>query len=554
MFVLLAACDASLTLGDPPVDPAADDTGASGDAGPLYDPDVLHEVEITLDPGDWDTLRYQERTYYDILGDGCMEGPFDSPYTWFEAEVTVDGEALGVVGVRKKGLIGSNNYERPSLRLDLDHYQDGARYLGLEKVVLNNNNQDASRMRTCLAHDFFADAGLVAPRCSLARVVVNGEDLGVYDNTEVIDELLVERVRGAAPTTLYEGTLSDFREGWLATFEPETDESTGAELQAVTDALAAEDDVLLDALDRVLDLDAYFTFWAAESFAGHWDGYNGNTNNFYVFSDPEDGRLEFIASGPDAAFDSTTPFGWGAPVWVATASALSNRLIRHPEGKARFEAELTRLVDEVWDESSRLDRIDEWKDLARDALTLEERRAVGDLRDIVASREGDVRAGLGDPVTPDALREPFCWSPVGQVDVTFATTWGSYPSGDLFGGGEVSTRYEIQGTTYTSVADGASIGWAGDGTAIWITISTLSEGVYFAPYVILKPDALVSGVDIPLDGELAQALLLYNSPETGGQWQTAAWLGEGSIRFDTIALDDGEAVVGELDAAVLGSE
>lgn len=550
MLLLLAACVSSPKVGDP-VGP--DDTAAPPDAAPLYDPDVLHEVEFTLDPDDWAALREQTRTYYDLLGEGCLEAPWDSPYTWFPAEVTFDGEALGTVGVRKKGLIGSLSEERPSLRVDTDRYVEDQRFRGLEKLVFNNNNQDPSRLRTCLAHHWFADAGLVAPRCSLARVTVNGEDLGIYDHTEAIDEELVARVRGEAPAAMYEGALSDFRDEWIRTFEAETDASTGAELRAVRDALDADDDALLDALDAVLDLDAFFVFWAAESLAGHWDGYNGNTNNFYLYTDPVDGRLQFIASGPDATFDSREPFGRGQPVWVGTVSALGNRLIAHPAGKARYEAALTELLETRWDAGSRLARIDAWKALVQPVSDREQRQAINDLRAIVEARGDDVAAAIGEAVTPGALRADPCWTELGRVRVQFATTFGSYPSGDLFGGGDVVTSYEINGATYPTTADGTTMGWYGDGTAIWLTISTLAPDTYLAPYVILEPQALVPGMDVPIDGELAQAILLYNSPDTGGAWQTAAWLGFGTLRLDAVGTGDGDAVTGVLDVAVLGS-
>lgn len=518
------------------------------DDSEVYDPAVLHEVSFTLDPADWDTLRVQERTYYDLLGPGCMEGPFDSPYTWFDATMTFDGEDLGTVAVRKKGLIGSNSWERPSLRVDTDD-RGGGRFHGLEKLVFNNNNQDQSRMRTCLAHQWFTDVGLVAPRCSLAHVTVNGEDLGVYDNTEAIEPELVERVLGEPPTSMYEGALSDFRDGWEATFESEVDGSDGADIAAVTDALESDDDTLLAALDEVLDLDAYFTFWAAEALAGHWDGYNGNTNNFYVYGIPGDGRLRFIASGPDAAFDSREPWAEG---WTPTVGALANRLIQHEEGRARYEAELVRLATEVWDGGAAAARVEAWKELAHDALEVSERRAAADLADIVAARADDVLAGMGGDIDPGALRGDFCWTDIGTVEVVFATEWGTYPTGDLYGEGQVEATYVLREVTYPTTADGVTIGEY-DEQAIWLTISEIAPDVFLAPYVVFDPDELVDGAVLDIDGGAAEGGLLYASADTGGTFQTAAYI-EGTLTFESGAAVDGADVVGVLEATILGSE
>lgn len=564
MILLFLACtspkpgarDSLVALDSAPTeDTGAVDTAITGgdEADPLYDRSVLHEISITLADADWAELRAQSRSYYSLLGEGCGEGPWESPYTWFLGEVAVDGTDLGTVGVRKKGLIGSQSSERPSLKIDVDHEVDDARYLGLEKLTLNNNNQDPGRLRTCLAHDLFADAGLVAPRCSLAHVTVNGEDLGVYSNTENIDEDLVARRRGALPSAMYEGALSDFREDWLVTFEAETDESDGHELVPVVEALEAPDEELLARLDEVIDLEAFFTFWAAESLAGHWDGYNGNTNNFYVYVAPEDGRLEFIASGPDAAFDARRPFGSDQPNWVATTSALANRLIQHDEGKAAYEAELQRLLDEVWDADGRLAELDAFAELVSGLDTRAQREGIADTRTVIEHRAADIEDDLGERVSPAELRGAYCWVEVGHASVVFSTTWGSYPSGDLFTGGEAETDYVFSEVTYTSTADGVSAGWAEDGRALWLTISELAPDTYLAPYVVFDPDLLASGAEITLDGVSAEGAILYNASTTGGEWQTVAYLGNGSLRFDEAGDGRGDVLSGVLDAAVLGS-
>lgn len=555
---------ALLLLACAPREPGTD--GAAGDAvAPLeqvpgsdpsaavYDPDRLHEVEITLDEADWEALRAQTRSIYEMLEGDCLSAPWEPPYTWFPAEISVDGEPLGRVGLRKKGLLGSASTTRPSLRVDVDHLVEGARWRGLEKLVFNNNNQDQSRMRSCLAHAFFADAGLVAPRCSLARLRVNGEDLGIYANTEAIDEELIERVEGAPPRTLYEGRLSDFREGWLGSFEAKNDQSDGADLQALADALAAEDEELLERLDASLDLDAFLLFWAAEGVAGHWDGYSGNTNNFYVYGAPEDGRLRFLAGGPDATFDSREPFGDGEPVWVATVGALANRLIAHEEGRARYEARVQELLERAWDEQGRLERLDAWTALIEEEISREERRAGAKLREIVAARAGDIEAQLGGEVEAGALRGSPCFVALGSVSVGFETSFGSYPDGDLYAGGEASTSYEIDGTTYVSRQDGVSVGWYGEERLIWLTISEIADEVWLAPYVLFDPDLLVDGAEIRIDGVQAEAALLYASPETGGSWTTAAYLGDGALIFEAGAAEEGATLRGSLDLSVLVS-
>ncbi|GDX83003.1 hypothetical protein LBMAG42_48140 [Deltaproteobacteria bacterium] len=552
MLILMMAC-ATETTQPAGSDSAAPDSSITGgaEADLLFDVSVLHELVVTLPEADWDALREQTRSYYSLLGEGCMEGPWESPYTYFEGEVSFDGEALGTVGVRKKGLIGSLSTERPSLKVDVDHYVDDARFHGLEKLVFNNNNQDAGRLRTCLAHDFFRDAGLVAPRCALAHVTVNGEDLGIYSHTENIDEELVARQTGTRPDAMYEGTLSDFREEWLATFDPETDTSDGHELEAVRVALEAGDDEVMAALDEVIDLDSFFTFWAAESLAGHWDGYNGNTNNFYTYV--ESGRLKFIASGPDATFDSRSPFGEGQPIWVTTASTLANRLIQLDDGKARYLDAMQGLLDGAWNEDARLAQVDAFDDLTRDLQTKEQRDGIAATRAVIEARAGDLEASMGGRFTPPGLRGNPCFTDIGHVRIDFATEFGTYPDGDLFGGGEAISDYVFRDVAYPSIADGVSAGWADDGRALVLTISQLNETTFVAPYVLVDPDLFTSGAALNIDGIAAEGAILYQDATTGGAWETVAYLGGEGVTFIEAGTSRGDTVSGVLDVGVLGS-
>ena len=67
--------------------------------------DHVLDVAIDLASEDWDSLRTQTRAFADVFGGAdCLAQPFDSPYSWFPAQVTVDGETQADVGVRKKGV------------------------------------------------------------------------------------------------------------------------------------------------------------------------------------------------------------------------------------------------------------------------------------------------------------------------------------------------------------------------------------------------------------------------------------------------------------------
>src|SRR6185503_12590992 len=136
--LLLAACSSDEGGG-------GEDTGGDADAGPdgvddsaLFDKDHLLEVEIEMADADWDALRGQTRTLFDILGGDCLAQPFESPFTYFRADLTVDGQTYPQVGIRKKGFLGSLSESKPSLKVKLDEYVSGQEILGLDKLTFNN--------------------------------------------------------------------------------------------------------------------------------------------------------------------------------------------------------------------------------------------------------------------------------------------------------------------------------------------------------------------------------------------------------------------------------
>ena len=152
-------------------------------------------------------------------------------------------------------------------------------------MTLNNNRQDPSNVLQCLAYQVFADAGVATPMCGLAQLAVNGEDMGVYTTLETYDRDFLARHFPSAAGKLYEGQLSDFRMNWVETFENKLQDTFDDryELYEIARALRADDEDLLDLLEPLIDIDAYLSFWAAESLLGHWDGYNGNQNNFFIY-------------------------------------------------------------------------------------------------------------------------------------------------------------------------------------------------------------------------------------------------------------------------------
>ncbi|MGH9888925.1 MAG: CotH kinase family protein, partial [bacterium] len=396
----------------------------------IFDPNRVLQVNLTLVPADWDALRFQARDVYSTLGPGCTDGPPFSPYTEFPAAISVDGESLSLVSVRKKGFYGSSDQYKPSLKIDLGEYVAGQTISGMDRFTFNNARQDPALVKQCLGYALFAAAGVPASRCNFASVTVNGQNLGVYVNVEEIKQPMLARHFTDTSGNLYEGALSDFRPQLVNTFEKKTheDDPSRADLDALVTALALPDDQLLAALAPLVDLDAFYTYWAMEGLIGHWDGYQSNRNNFWIYFDPANGgRLRFLPWGIDALFSTGNPFvgqNGDAPV-VSPRAMLARRLYLHPTTRPLFLARVQQLLDTVWSESALQAEINRMQTLLA-PYSGDISAQLDPVRTWITGRRAEVQAeiGGGGPAWTTPLDPPSCLEIRGNMTGTFNATYG----------------------------------------------------------------------------------------------------------------------------------
>ena len=525
----------------------ADSAGHPGD--PWFALDHVLDVAIEMAPVDWDRLRHQTQSTAGWKGGSeCLAQPFPEVYSWFAADVTVDGQRHGEVGVRKKGFYGSLSTSKPSLKIDFDRFVDDQALGGvLRRINLDNNVQDLSLLNTCLTYHVFAAAGLPAPRCNYARVAVNGQHVGLYVHVEDVKRSLLERAFADAGGNLYEGNFGDFRPGLLGTFEKETNQDAGdwSDVEAVVAALQDPTPAGLKSLAAAADLDRFLTFWAAEVLVGHGDGYVRSNNNFHFYREPG-GRFVFIPWGADQTFTQ------GARSAIEARGAIAHRLYRDAEWRTAYEARLRELLDTVWDETELLRRSERmaaivqthvaagrWRDrAARDAdrvrRFIRERRA-----EIMAALESEP---AWEPLSPPS---PGCWGEPISFEMRFETTWGR-GTADPFSTGAV-TRYLLDGTEQAIGPTGVTAGLTvlepltppgGVRNLVVITLTAMGvDSTIHGVTVWLQPHRFVDGARLVID---RHATVRRTEPWLGAaNWSVrpgAAWP-ENIIPFRTATLE-----------------
>jgi spore coat protein CotH len=532
-------------------------------ADELFDPERVLEVAIEMDERDWDTVRLTGRSIDILVGDDCLSEPFGSPFSYLPATVTVDGVTVGPVGVRKKGFLGSLDSDKPSLKIKLHEYADDLRIEGAKRFTLNNAKQDPAFISQCLGYQLFAAAGLPASRCNFARVSVNGESLGLYVHVEPIKKPFLRRHYARDDGKLWEGTLSDFRPDWIGTFAPKNDAAAAgrAELDAMLAALESSDDELVAALEPLVDVDRFLTYWAVEVLLGHWDGYANNTNNYYLYVDPDTGKLDFIPWGIDQLFSDENPFppGQGPPRAVYASGQLSRRLYLHPEIRDRYLSRLDELLDEIWDEPAILAEIDRMEDLILDSAR-QDPLAGGD----VAARIEEVRAfvrGRRAALAPELAtpppwtyepREPLCFSEIGSIEATFATTFGTLPDPNPFDSGTGTLTGTLEGAPIQTQLVGSKAGDSPDTPErVQVQVVALLDSDLVLVIVVEVERALFSpGASLSIDLSAAVAFVLEFDPATDDVRLVGLVLG-GALTLEAAATTPGAPVEGSVSGLVV---
>jgi CotH kinase protein len=233
LAIALAACESpdssSTNLADAGADSELNpDSGSDPDSGvdkteEMFASDRVIDIQIQIAKEDWNILLYEGRGLA-TQKSRCEDG---YEYTYFDATVTIDGETIENVGIRKKGYLGSLSAIRPSIKLNFQKFIDDQYFHGMKRMTLNNDKQDPSHTHQVMSYALFRRAGVIAPRANFARVTVNGEDLGIYSHVESIKKPFIARHFNDNDGNLYEGQGADFTPERVSLLERKTNEGDG---------------------------------------------------------------------------------------------------------------------------------------------------------------------------------------------------------------------------------------------------------------------------------------------------------------------------------------
>lgn len=562
LFTLLLSSHLHAEKQDAPRVPASD---------ALFDPDHLIQVEVTMVPEDWQALRISHR----VTGEDFSQ-VVEKPYEYYPANVVIDGQAIRPVGIRKKGFFGSAISTRPSLKLKLDHYVEDQAFSGANMLTFNNNNQDATQAQSFMVYRFMNEAGVKSPRSNFARIIVNGEDLGIYSHVESVRKPMIKRLFKKSKGDLWEGYAGDFTESDYNRIVHKWGKDDGSEtLQVLYDLLQSPDPIPVEAFEKLIDLDAFITLWASEVLIGHWDGYASNRNNFYIYRDSGSDLFYFLPWGPDSAFWDPGPFlPAGLPKSFKARGHLCQRLWEVPEVRIRYRREMQRLLKGVWDEKSMLAELDQALALTEPYRTVTGEAAekgAASIRAYIETRRQEVQAELDIPAIdwpkaeskavagPGAVMEVSGeFSSVFQVPAAMPeqasadplNLFANVPS-DLLGTGAANVTFTVDGdprqpfTHYGVRATPGDPDFIRKGYPMIELIASSESG--HPPWrlaLILDPYQLVEGKnELDVDHFTVWAVLTQGDPGSE-EAQTRAFGISGSLELDNFSREPGATVSG----------
>ena len=444
----------------------------------IFPTDRVIDVQITVSQRDWNTIRYQSRDFVSALNEKRQFGPLDHPYTYVEASVSIDGVVFPKVGIRKKGFIGSQSNTRPSLKIKLNHIDKAAEIEGLKNLTLNNNKQDISQVSQFMGYALFNAIGSPAPRCAYAKVTVNGKSLGIYSHVETVRPPLLKRAFGNDDGPLYEGTVVDFNKEWENSFEHKRgDDTIGREKIITLINVLADNKVTEAAIGELVDLESFYRFWAVESLLGFWDGYSGNTNNYFIYLNPVTRKFHFLPWGADSLFMKFSLLEFQrnsrAPISVKTQGLIAYRLYQLEAGRERYRKMMMELLESHWNEIELLTELDRVAAMVQPDLLPEQREfrgeawsergkkqtfedEVANVRDFIRIRKSDILQEIenGMPVWRRRPRPPFVIGPEGFemkrfIQLPEEGLWHAAYTGDL----SAMKRYIAEGADVNAPDD-----------------------------------------------------------------------------------------------------
>ncbi|MBC8193091.1 MAG: CotH kinase family protein [Candidatus Marinimicrobia bacterium] len=340
---LLTSCDdavtePSLNIDDLEFEPTDWTTESHGKSatpnfGEVFDNSAVKRLDIVISENNWQVMLDDMTNLYGAFGSSAGGPPGGPPGggpggqfietedpIFVPADVFYNDIQWYKVGVRFKGNSSLQSSWQAgilklSLKLDCDEFEDdypqinNQRFFGFKKLSLKNNYEDKSFLREKVTAEIFKDAGLAISHTAFYEVYIDRGDgpeyFGLYTMVEEVDDTVIDTQFSSDDGNLYkpENTGASFMSGTFneTDFTKKTNEDEGnwSDIQALFTVLHDETrltdaELWRSSLDSIFDTDVFLKYLAVNTVVQNWDTYGRMTHNYYLYNNPDNGKLTWI--------------------------------------------------------------------------------------------------------------------------------------------------------------------------------------------------------------------------------------------------------------------
>jgi len=256
---------------------------------------------------------------------------------YVEGMMVFEGDTISPIGIRYKGSVGAwvgcvdgENWFEPSgkkictklsTKVKINWKGRDERFYGLKKLQFHAQNLDPSLMHERLGYWLFRSMGVEAPRSVHARLVINGEFIGLYALTEQIDGAFTDYHFDDKDGNLY-------KEVWPLNMngEPMDPQSlisalkTNEDDNPSTDIISGFADKLYNGkesdipniISEYMDINKVLSLVVVDRAIRHDDGFlhwycsedGCASHNFYWYEEPNNKKVNLIPWDLDNAFEN----------------------------------------------------------------------------------------------------------------------------------------------------------------------------------------------------------------------------------------------------------
>jgi len=365
--------------------------------GGLYDENVLRTIHLRLPQEDW----------YEELGDFYLTD------VDLSADLAIDGALYPGVGIRFRGkssyfTIGKS--EKRSFNISIDFTHRKQRLQGYRTLNLLNCHADPTFLREVLYSKICRDY-MPGARASFVKLVINGENWGVYVNLQQFNSDFLRDWFGTSKGVRWKvpGRRPDAAFNWNGPASEkysEVYELKGSSIERpwsglikVCELLEKTPAVELETrIENLFNIDRALWFLALENIFMDNDSYVAKASDYALYQDGLHNRIHLLQQ------DGSEPFGVRGPEWGADAKVspvlhednparpLIYRLLAVPHLRARYLAHYRTITRDWLSRESILPIMDRYLRLISKEVSRDQKKIFS--RELFEkNREEDVEVG-----------------------------------------------------------------------------------------------------------------------------------------------------------------